>query len=113
MFVASEIVRGSRGNLSSCYPWLVSFLFGLLHGFGFGGALREIGLPEKDVPLALLTFNLGVEAGQLVFVGAALLVVACTRLRPVFNISRARLLLAHFIGTVSAFWFVQLLAGFA
>ncbi len=52
MFVASEIVRSSCGNLSSRYPWLVSFLFGLLHGFGFGGALREIGLPQKDVPLA-------------------------------------------------------------
>lgn len=113
MFVASEIVRSSCGNLSSRYPWLVSFLFGLLHGFGFGGALREIGLPQKDVPLALLTFNLGVETGQLVFVGAALLLVGCVGLRPVYNVSRARLLLAYFIGTVAAFWFVQRLAGFA
>ncbi|MCW0002007.1 HupE/UreJ family protein [Pararhizobium sp. YC-54] len=113
MFVASEIIRGSQGNLSGRYPWLVSFLFGLLHGFGFGGALREIGLPQKDVPLALLTFNLGVEAGQLVFVGVTLLAVACIRLRPVVNVARVRLLLAYFIGTVSAFWFVQRLAGFA
>ncbi len=113
MFVASEIVRGSQGNLSSRYPWLVSFLFGLLHGFGFGGALREIGLPQKDVPLALLTFNLGVEVGQLVFVGVTLLGVACIRLRPDFNVSRARLLLAYFVGTVSAVWFVQRVAGFA
>ena len=73
-FVAAEIVRKQRGqaDLSSRYPWLIAFLFGLLHGFGFGGALREIGLPQKDVPLALLTFNLGVEAGQLIFVALAL-----------------------------------------
>ena len=64
--VASEIVRAGRGatDLSIRFPWLIAFLFGLLHGFGFGGALRDIGLPQKDVPLALFTFNLGVEAGQ-------------------------------------------------
>jgi hypothetical protein len=73
VFVASEIIRKHRGHadLSSRYPWIIAFLFGLLHGFGFGGALREIGLPQKDVPLALLTFNLGVEAGQLMFVALA------------------------------------------
>ncbi|MCB1245626.1 MAG: HupE/UreJ family protein, partial [Verrucomicrobiae bacterium] len=68
--VAAEIVRAGRGrtDISIRYPWLIAFLFGLLHGFGFGGALRDIGLPQKDVPLALFTFNLGVEAGQLLFV---------------------------------------------
>lgn len=62
--VASEIVRSDRGasDISIRYPWLIAFAFGLLHGFAFGGALRDIGLPQKDVPLALLTFNLGVEA---------------------------------------------------
>lgn len=70
MFVACEIVGGKWGNLSTRYPWLVSFLFGLLHGFGFGGALRDIGLPQKDVPPALLTFNLGVEQGSLSLSGS-------------------------------------------
>jgi hypothetical protein len=114
MFVASEITRGGQGkpDLSSRYPWLISFLFGLLHGFGFGGALREIGLPEKDAPLALLTFNLGVEAGQIAFVAVALLAIACMRLLLVFDLSRLRLWLAYLIGTLSACWFVQRISGF-
>jgi hydrogenase/urease accessory protein HupE len=114
MFVASEIIRTGRAksDLSSRYPWLISFLFGLLQGFGFGGALREIGLPQKDVPLALLTFNLGVEAGQLVFVAVALLAMVCMKLLLVFDFSRLRFWLAYLIGTLSAFWFVQRVAGF-
>ena len=63
------------GSTSETYPWLVAFAFGLLHGFGFAGALKEIGLPQTDVPLALLTFNLGVEAGQLLFVAAVLVAI--------------------------------------
>lgn len=114
MFVASEITRSRRGrsDLSTQYPWLISFLFGLLHGFGFGGALREIGLPQKDIPLALLTFNLGVEVGQLVFVVVALVSMACIKLLLVFDFSRLRFWLAYIIGTLSAFWFVQRVAGF-
>jgi hydrogenase/urease accessory protein HupE len=114
MFVASEIIRSSRGriDLSSRYPWLISFLFGLLHGFGFGGALREIGLPQKDIPLALVSFNLGVEGGQLIFIAVALLAMASIKLLLVFDLSRLRLWLAYLIGTLSAFWFVQRLAGF-
>ncbi len=54
----------------------MAFVFGLLHGFGFAGALAEIGLPEGDVPLALLMFNLGVEAGQLAFLAAVLVLLA-------------------------------------
>ncbi|MGF6177318.1 HupE/UreJ family protein [Ensifer sp. 4252] len=114
MFVASEIVRSGRGgiHLSSRYPWLISFLFGLLHGFGFGGALREIGLPQKDVLLALLTFNLGVEVGQLLFVAIALLALASMRLLLALDLSRLRLGLAYLIGTLSAFWFLQRISGF-
>ncbi|BCH29037.1 membrane protein [Mesorhizobium sp. L-8-10] len=80
--VAAEIVLKQRGrsDLSSRYPWVIAFVFGLLHGFGFGGALAEIGLPQKDVPLALLTFNLGVEAGQLVFVMLALAAIGSLKL---------------------------------
>lgn len=111
-FVASEIIRGNRDTLSSRYPWIVSFLFGLLHGFGFGGALRDIGLPQVDVPLALLTFNLGVETGQLLFVGLVLTVMAAMRVVVPFEVSRLRPWLAYFIGTVSAFWFLQRLASF-
>jgi hydrogenase/urease accessory protein HupE len=67
LFVAAEIVHWRQGKpgITRHKPWLVAFTFGLLHGFGFAGALVEIGLPEHAIPLALLFFNVGVEAGQL------------------------------------------------
>lgn len=61
-FVASEILKAdpTEPRLSEKYTWVVAFAFGLLHGCGFAGAIKEIGLPHSDVPMALLTFNLGV-----------------------------------------------------
>jgi len=81
VFLAVEIAKQREGSprLSERVPWVVAFLFGLLHGFGFAGALREIGLPESDVPAALLTFNFGVEAGQLVIIAAVLAGIALVR----------------------------------
>ena len=74
VFVAAEIIHGLRGRpgLTARAPWVVAFSFGLLHGFGFAGALAEVGLPEKAIPVALLTFNVGVELGQLIFVAVVL-----------------------------------------
>ncbi len=74
VLLAREIVVGPRGatHLVHRWPWLVAFVFGLLHGLGFAGALGEIGLRSDDIPLALLFFNLGVEAGQLAFVAVVL-----------------------------------------
>ena len=74
VFVAAEVVRGRRGTpgLTARAPWVVAFTFGLLHGFGFASALAAVGLPQKAIPLALFTFNVGVEIGQLLFVGAVL-----------------------------------------
>jgi hydrogenase/urease accessory protein HupE len=114
LFVAAEIIRAHRGyhDLSGRYPWLIAFIFGLLHGFGFGGALREIGLPQKDVPLALLTFNLGVETGQLLFIFAVLAIVAAFRLIVRTRPTWPRIAAAYGIGSVSAFWFVQRLSTF-
>jgi hydrogenase/urease accessory protein HupE len=107
--VASEIVRAARGatDFSIRFPWMIAFCFGLLHGFGFGGALRDIGLPQREVPLSLLTFNLGVEAGQLLFVGAVLIVVAGIRILLVAEAPKARTVAAYGIGCISAFWFVS------
>jgi hydrogenase/urease accessory protein HupE len=114
MFVAAEIVRqtGPESDITKRMPWLVAFAFGLLHGLGFGGALKEIGLPQSDVPLALLTFNLGVEAGQLLFVFAvvgagALLGRLLSFERPWF-----RTALGYGIGSLAAVWFVQRVALF-
>ena len=70
---------GAREGSPRAAPWLVAFTFGLLHGFGFAGALSEVGLPAGHIPVALLFFNLGVEAGQLLFVAAVLALVAAAR----------------------------------
>ena len=74
VLVAVEILNARHGkpSLTTRLPWLVAFSFGLLHGFGFAGALAEVGLPQHAIPVALLFFNLGVEVGQLVFVAAVL-----------------------------------------
>ena len=74
LFLGPEIVRKWRGGTSVTirHPWLVAFAFGLLHGFGFASGLTTMGLPQAEIPLALLLFNLGVEAGQLFFVGLVL-----------------------------------------
>lgn len=83
LLLARELALGFDGRdtdtLTWRFPWLVAFLFGLLHGFGFAGALREIGLPPSQTPLALLAFNLGVEAGQLGVVALLLLCFAGLR----------------------------------
>jgi HupE / UreJ protein len=77
VFLAVELARrhlpgthteDGLDTLTWRYPWIVAFTFGLLHGFGFAGALAEVGLPVKAIPVALLFFNLGVEIGQLMFV---------------------------------------------
>ncbi len=76
-FVAAEIIHGRQGKpgLTERYPWIVAFTFGLLHGFGFAGALMQVGLPQVEIPLALLFFNLGVEVGQLLFIAAVFTVL--------------------------------------
>ena len=81
LLVAAEAVRMRRGetSLAITWPWVVAFAFGLLHGFGFAGALRELGLPQGDIPLALFSFNVGVEIGQLIFVAAILLAFRALR----------------------------------
>ncbi|EED34391.1 conserved hypothetical protein [Luminiphilus syltensis NOR5-1B] len=114
VFVASEVVHTFRGRtgLTEQAPWIVAFSFGLLHGFGFAGALAEVGLPQTAIPLALLTFNVGVEVGQLLFVTAVLtLQFVGVRLLGV----KAKWLpaaTAYGIGSVAAFWTIERVAGF-
>ena len=108
-FAAAEVTRQSnRGaKAASRSPWIMAFAFGLLHGLGFGGALKEIGLPQTDVPLALLTFNLGVEAGQLLFVAAVLAFVASLDRLLAMRMPRLRGITAYGIGSLAAAWFIQ------
>ena len=92
------------------WPWIASFSFGLLHGFGFAGALAEVGLPQHDIPLALLLFNLGVEAGQLIFIAALLaLRLAIERAVPRVPLAVARAP-TYAIGAAAAFWLIQRMA---
>ena len=101
-----------REGIAAQAPWIVAFTFGLLHGFGFAGALSEIGLPQGHIPLALLFFNLGVEAGQLVFVASVLSVVALARgLKIGFPQWVARVP-PYAIGSVAMFWVIQRVAAF-
>lgn len=121
VFLAVEILKHEDGRtrLSERFPWIVSFSFGLLHGLGFAGALTEIGLPRGDIPAALLAFNLGVEAGQLFFVGVVLSLFGLARVffsDPVRAFrrahSRASGMTAYCIGGLATFWLVQRVAAF-
>ncbi|MGH0033680.1 MAG: HupE/UreJ family protein [Myxococcota bacterium] len=112
VFLASELVRQGEGEpgLTERRPWIVAFAFGLLHGFGFAGALREVGLPQADVPLALLFFNLGVELGQLTFVAAVLVAVAGLRRAGGPQPAWGRRATAYGIGSIGAYWLVERMA---
>jgi HupE/UreJ protein len=114
VFVACEIVHGDRGQpgLTARWPWIVAFTFGLLHGFGFAGALAELGLPQRAIAPALLFFNVGVEAGQILFI-AAVLIAARPLRRAASRLPRsARLFPAYGIGGLAMFWLIQRIAAF-
>lgn len=116
LLLASEMVRRQWGepSLTASFPWAVAFAFGLLHGLGFASALIDIGLPQGDVPLALVTFNVGVEAGQLAFIAAVLAVMQLAKQFQIPDIIdfRLRTVTAYGVGTVAAFWFIERLVGF-
>ena len=109
LFLGPEIVRSWRGQSSFTirHPWVVAFAFGLLHGFGFASALTSAGLPRSELLLALLSFNVGVELGQLSFV---LLVVLLERAFQILEICWPRwveLVPGYTVGSLGAFWTVQ------
>ena len=114
VFLAKEIISVHRGKLSFArqYPWIVAFIFGLLHGMGFAGALNEIGVPENEVFIALLSFNIGVELGQIAFVAAILLLIMLSKrllaMLPVWM----HQIPAYAIGSVASIWLLQRLMVF-
>jgi hydrogenase/urease accessory protein HupE len=119
VFVACEIVRSRQGRsgLTEMWPWIIAFSFGLLHGFGFAGALREVGLPQNAIPIALLFFNVGVELGQLLFISFVMAVIAVTvYVAKRFTQSKVALqsafawcenVSAYAIGAIAAFWLIE------
>jgi len=117
LLLASEIVRLQRHevSLTARWPWIVAFSFGLLHGFGFASALRDVGLPQGDVPLALFAFNVGVELGQLAFIAVVLSMLAGAKriVLPAVVKRYALPVATYVIGALAAFWFFERLARFA
>ena len=117
-FVASEIIHSRQGKpgLTERYPWVVAFTFGLLHGFGFAGALAEVGLPQKSIPIALLFFNVGVEIGQLLFIASVFAIIALARqIKWRINVPRPTWAWAvppYAIGSLAVFWVIQRTAAF-
>ena len=114
LLLAVEALRKGQGEvtLAERFPWLIAFTFGLVHGLGFAGALSEIGVPQNEVPLALLMFNVGVETGQLLFV-----VVVSSLLAAWARISRGSSALVarsapYAIGGIAAFWTLQRVGSF-
>lgn len=109
VFVALELVRAYRGQfgLTAQIPWLIAFTFGLLHGFAFAGSLAQIGLPEHNIPLSLLLFNIGVELGQLLFVGAVLSLIALLNRLPRRLPNWTTWIPPYAIGGLASFWVIQ------
>ncbi|WP_245632251.1 HupE/UreJ family protein [Edaphobacter aggregans] len=112
LFLGPEIVRSWRGETSFTLrqPWVVAFAFGLLHGFGFASALTNAGLPRQELPLALVSFNVGVELGQLGFIALILALERSFRILEVRWPRWAQALPGYTIGSLGAFWTVQRLA---
>jgi len=115
VFLAVEVAIVLRDpekrTLTRTYPWAVAFAFGLVHGFGFAGALADIGLPQTQLATALFAFNVGVEAGQLLVVGITLAVLAGLARMPDQTQGQALKLTTYVIGTIGSFWLIERLIG--
>ncbi|UCB54393.1 MAG: HupE/UreJ family protein [Thiotrichales bacterium] len=109
LFLATEIVHSRRGRPGYVerWPWVVAFIFGLLHGFGFAGALAEVGLPEHAIPFALVFFNIGVELGQLAFIAAVLVSGWLIHRIKAFPLRPAEIMTSYVIGGIAAYWTID------
>jgi len=114
LFLAAELMRQQKGerDIAMQAPWLVAFIFGLLHGFGFAGALSEVGLPQTEIPLALLMFNVGVEIGQLIFISVVVVALKLSIHILKSPQSWAKPATTYIIGGISAFWLIERINGF-
>ena len=112
MFVGVEVLRSRRGetSLTLRQPWLVAFAFGLVHGLGFASGLASIGLPQGDIPVALLMFNIGVEVGQVSFVAFTLLLMRLFHQLGIHWPQPVRIMPAYVVGSFGAFWTIDRIA---
>lgn len=109
LFLGPEMARARRGETSLAidHPWVVAFAFGLLHGFGFASGLTELGLERAEIPMALLFFNIGVELGQLFFVGLVFLLARSFRTLEIRWKPWALWLPTYVVGSLGAYWTLQ------
>lgn len=119
VFLAREIALDRRDTLTWRYPIIVSSSFGLLHGFGFASALSDIGLPHSEILAALLSFNIGVEIGQLIFVTMMLLAfwgikqgLQITKIASLQSLQQIEKPIAFAVGGITVFWTIERIAGF-
>jgi len=115
LFLAIENIHDKQGypGITSRYPWVIAFTFGLLHGFGFAGALTEIGLPQNAITLALIFFNIGVELGQLVFVANIVFIILFhQRLNHPELLKKTEIVVVYGIGGLSAYWLIDRVMAF-
>ncbi len=111
IFLARELLI-SKVSFTSKNLGLVTFIFGLLHGFGFSSVLSDIGLPQEEIPLALFSFNLGIEAGQLAFIAVSGVVILISKRYVKNHLRGLKTTLAYAIGTLSAFWLIERVVAF-
>ncbi len=109
VFLAYEIIKYYRGeeSLAIKYPWVVAFAFGLLHGFGFAGALTSIGLPQTTIPAALLFFNVGVEIGQILFILVVITVIWLLKKSKINFPNWVKLIPVYGIGYIASMWLIE------
>ena len=115
VFLTVELLRDKQGRpgVAARWPWLVAFIFGLLHGFGFAGALAEVGLPQQSIPLALVFFNIGVELGQLIFILVVMSVGwLLQRLRQPKHVVLGETASIYLIGGLASFWLFERVSAF-
>lgn len=119
VFLAREIALDRRDTLTWRYPIAISAGFGLLHGFGFASALKDIGLPQTEIPIALLAFNVGVEIGQLLFVlailaGFTMISICLSLFNPASEnwLAKIEKPLAYCVGAITIIWTIERVAGF-
>lgn len=113
VFLAREYYFTLQGeeSLTAQSPWIVAFAFGLLHGFGFAGALSEIGLPQQQIVNSLLFFNLGIELGQVIFVIA--MIAIAWLIKNIFTPNKQlRVYLTYGIGALASFWLIERIINF-
>ena len=113
VFLALEVLKYHKGeqSLTIKYPWIIAFSFGLLHGFGFAGALADIGLPQTTIPSALLFFNVGVELGQILFILIVLALISLLNLKKTWPVYLKKIP-AYAIGSIASFWLIERVVGF-